>query len=127
MRQPDSITQKKWFPLMLGIIIGAITLLPMTYTQLNNNTPPLAIGWGIFCTIAGIYLGAVTERKISKIALHLCGGVAITLALRIIVDCAIDPTDHNLWPFEFIYMMMVSFPTGLAGAWLGRKFLTRTI
>lgn len=125
MRQPDSITQKNWFPFMLGIIIGAITLWPMTYTQLNNNTSAVALGWGIFCSIAGIYLGAVTERKISKIALHLCGGVAIALALRIIVDCAIDPTDHNLWPFEFVGLMMVCLPSGLAGAWLGRKFLQK--
>lgn len=125
MRRQNSVTSARWFPVLLGGIIGAITLWPMSYHTLNNSTSGIALGWGIFCAIAGLYLGATTDRQLSKIALLICGGVACAMVMRIIVDCAIDPTNHNLWPFEFVWMMMVCFPTSLAGAFLGRRLLQR--
>lgn len=125
MRRQDSVTSARWFPVLLGGIIGAITLWPMSYHTLNNSTSSIALGWGIFCAIAGLYLGATSDRQLSKIALLVCGGVAIALVLRIIVDCSIDKTNHNLWPFEFVWMMTVCFPTSLAGAILGKRLLAK--
>lgn len=121
----DSITARSWFPTLLGLIIGAITLWPMSYHTLNNSTSGIALGWGVFCAIAGLYLGATSDRQLSKIALLVCGGVACAMVIRIIVDCVIDPTNHNLWPFEFVWMMTVCFPTSLAGAILGKRLLAK--
>lgn len=125
MRRQNSVTSARWFPVLLGGIIGAITLWPMSYHTLNNSTSGIALGWGIFCAIAGLYLGATTDHQLSRIALLICGGVACAMVIRIIVDCAIDPTNHNLWPFEFVWMMMVCFPASLAGAFLGRRLLAK--
>ena len=120
-KNPD----RSYIPILLGGIVGAMTLWPMSYTTLNNSTSTVALGWAIFCTVAGIYLGAVTERAISQIALLTCGGVAIALGIRIVIDCTIDPTNHNLWPFEFVWMMIVCFPTSAIGGFLGRKLLSQ--
>ncbi len=100
MRRQNSVTSARWFPVLLGGIIGAITLWPMSYHTLNNSTSGIALGWGIFCAIAGLYLGATTDHQLSRIALLICGGVACAMVIRIIVDCAIDPTNHNLCPLN---------------------------
>ena len=125
MRQRDPITSRFWFVLMLGSIIGAITLWPMSYSQLNKSASPIALGWGVFCVIAGLYLGIVSKQMTSKIALHLSGGVAVALVIRIAVDVAINPNHHNVWPFEFAWLMIVCFPSALAGAWAGRRIASR--
>lgn len=121
MRHQHSVTSARWYPTLLGGIIGAITLWPMSYSTLNNSTSGIALGWAIFCAIAGLYLGATTSHQLPRLALSVCGGVAIALVLRIIVDCSIDKTNHNLWPFEFVWMMIVCFPSTLAGTFLGRR------
>lgn len=124
--QNTSITAARWYPALLGLIIGAITLWPMSYTTLNNSTSGIALGWAIFCLIAGLYLGATSDRPLSTLALSVCGGVAIAQVVRIIVDCTIDPTNHNLWPFEFVFMMICCFPSALVGAWVGRRLFGST-
>ncbi|MBK7141923.1 MAG: hypothetical protein IPH75_07570 [bacterium] len=121
----DSISSRSWYPALLGLIIGAITLWPMSYSTLNNSTSGIALGWAIFCAIAGLYLGATTDRPYARLALAVCGGVAIAQVIRIIVDCTFDPTNHNLWPFEFVWMMICCFPATFIGAWVGRRLLQR--
>lgn len=116
------LTSKTWYPTLLGLIIGAIILWPMSYATLNNSTSGIALGWAVFCLLAGLHLGAISDRLLSALALSICGGVAIAQVVRIIVDCTIDPTNHNLWPFEFVFMMICCFPSALVGGWVGRRF-----
>jgi hypothetical protein len=37
-----AIASKSWYPTLLGLIIGEITLWPMSYTTLNNSTSGIA-------------------------------------------------------------------------------------
>ena len=48
---------------------------------------------------------------------------------KIVIDVLIDPTDHNLWPFELALYMMAAFIFSGAGVGLGwgmRKLLSNT-
>lgn len=38
---------------------------------------------------------------------------------RVVVDCAQDPTAHNLWPFEIILASFVSYPLATTGTLVG--------
>lgn len=46
--------------------------------------------------------------------------VPVAVMTRVLVDCAQDPTAHNLWPFELVIACFVGFGPGLAGALLGQ-------
>lgn len=43
----------------------------------------------------------------------------VAVLARIIVECSLDPTSHNLWPFEIILTLFVSVPLALLGAAAG--------
>jgi hypothetical protein len=45
-------------------------------------------------------------------------GTAVPAAVlaRVIVECAKDPTSHNLWPFEIVFAVGVGLLASLAGA-----------
>jgi hypothetical protein len=41
------------------------------------------------------------------------------LLVRLIVETAQDPTDHNLWPFELIFAAVVSLVAVVPGLLIG--------
>lgn len=58
----------------------------------------------------------------------VAGGFILAVVLKIIIDILINPTDHNLWPFELILYMMAAFIFSGVGVGLGwgmKKLLTR--
>ena len=70
--------------------------------------------------VLGIALGVAQPRR-----WLLLGFLAVSLppvlnAINIIGDWTIDPTDHNLFPFEFAMLAFVSLPA-LLGAFLGSR------
>jgi hypothetical protein len=119
-RHHNSFSSHAWFGPLLGFIIGAITVWPIPYDQLTMGGATMSAGWVIFCGMAGAYMARVTTRQLPHIAVLVSGGVVGAVMLRIIVEVAIDPTDHNLWPFEIVLTMLICFPSALCGAWLSR-------
>jgi hypothetical protein len=49
----------------------------------------------------------------------LGASIPAAVMLRVVAEVIIDPTSHNLWPFEIIISAMVSAPCALAGAFIG--------
>jgi hypothetical protein len=45
----------------------------------------------------------------------MLGAFFLANACLILSDCAADPTDHNLWPFEFV-IIAVSMAPAYVGA-----------
>jgi hypothetical protein len=70
--------------------------------------------------VLGIALGLAQPRRwllLSCLAISL---PPILNAINISHDWTIDPTDHNLFPFEFAMLAFVSMPA-VPGAFLGSR------
>jgi hypothetical protein len=39
--------------------------------------------------------------------------------VRVVRETSVDPTSHNLWPFEIVIASGLGFPAAFAGAVLG--------
>jgi len=81
--------------LLLALTIGLMFIVPMVLTywqRLRVRTAPTAI----------------------------LLGMCLANALLIMWDTADDPTNHNLWPFEFIGILVLSIPAYL-GSFVGRS------
>src|SRR6266446_534310 len=77
--------------------------------------------WETLPLIAGVAfsLSWILDVGIIPSAL-VVGSTFPTIILgRVVLDCARDPTKHNLWPFEvgaaFIFGMMMAFPPAAIG------------
>jgi hypothetical protein len=45
--------------------------------------------------------------------LSLIGGFFAAHICLVVADCASDPTNHNLWPFEFVFLAVMTSPAFL--------------
>src|SRR4051812_48510627 len=64
----------------------------------------------ILALAAGLLLTIGIEGRKRWVPVAMFAGFAAANACLIISDCAIDPTDHNLWPFEFVIIAVATSP-----------------
>lgn len=67
----------------------------------------------ILAFLFGLLLTVAVEGKKRWIPLAMFGGLFAAHACLIVADCSADPTNHNLWPFEFAIMAVVMSPAFL--------------
>jgi hypothetical protein len=70
--------------------------------------------------VLGVALGTAQPRRWLLLACLAVSLPPVLNTVNIIGDWTIDPTDHNLFPFEFAILAFISFPV-LPGAFLGSK------
>jgi hypothetical protein len=107
----------------VAVVFGAIAYLLVvyrfqTYTQRNNTSGATYELFAAILFLLGFGAGLVATAR-AKAATFLIVGVWAAHAVIIGVDLQIDATNHNLLPFEFVYLFVLSSPAYL-GAWLSR-------
>jgi uncharacterized membrane protein len=79
----------------------------------------------ILALAAGLLLTIGIEGKKRWVPVAMFAGFAAANACLIISDCAPDPTNHNLWPFEFVIIAVATSPAfigaGISGLLARRK------
>jgi predicted membrane protein len=79
----------------------------------------------ILALAAGLLLTIGIEGKKRWVPVAMFAGFAAANACLIISDCAADPTNHNLWPFEFVIIAVATSPAfigiGIGGLLARRK------
>ena len=78
----------------------------------------------ILAFAAGLLLSKGIEGKKRWVPIAILAGFAAANACLVVWDCAADPTNHNLWPFEFVIIAIATSPAflgaGVAG-WIARQ------
>lgn len=100
----------------VGVMLDAVFFWKFQPYSTREHGPDL-LPWyflPILTFLAGLLLTLGLEGKKRWIPVALFGGFSMANACLIVMDCASDPTNHNLWPFEFV---MIAFAT--APAFLG--------
>ncbi len=72
------------------------------------------------------YMAFRVKDKNKTIFFTVAGGFILAIILKIVIDIFIDPSNHNLWPFELILFMIAAVIFSGAGVGLGwgmRKLL----
>jgi hypothetical protein len=83
----------------------------------------------LFLVELALLLGTFTAGSVSEtplwlvLALMLCC-LPIVVMGRVVLDTAVDPTSHGLWPLEVVLSEILTLPAlllGLGLAWLARR------
>lgn len=112
--------------IIIFLVIVFFSGLPMwftTYTQFINNS--LISFYSILVSaICGCILGFVTGHKFFKILFYIIAAQQVSFLIKVYLDCRIDPTNHNLVPFEIIILFIEDFVVCAIGVGLGVSLRT---
>lgn len=112
--------------LLIALLASGFTYWFIPYKQVNLLETYFLIRWiniSIFTGLLGVLL---FKRPMIQASLMTSLGFLVAVFGRIIIEVIQDPTDHNLWPFEIILALILSFPTALLGALLATFFRKKT-
>jgi cell division protein FtsW (lipid II flippase) len=86
----------------------------LPYTP-RESAPGLLPGYWlpIFAFVLGLLLTLSLKGKKRWIPTVMLGACFLANACLIVSDCAEDPTNHNLWPFEFVIIAVAMAPAYL--------------
>jgi hypothetical protein len=90
---------------------------PVPYAQVS--LPDTLLGPGLL--VVGVAAGAAVIARIGLLpALAVVGAAAPAAVLvRIVRDTAVDPTSHNLWPFELVLSALPGYAAAFVGVVMG--------
>lgn len=109
--------------IIAGVVIGGIGYWFQPYNQLNVFGIHTYIIWFVGAFLISMLLMFLFKCKKLTLSSFMALGILLAVTLRILFDIAfLDPTSHNLFPFEIIICGIVSFPGALAGAFFPGLF-----
>ena len=83
----------------------------------------------LWCALAALLLVPAVlnfgEKLTLRIAAAVWSGMAVPHTLVLIREISVDPTSHNLWPFEYIILCLFAVPAllgGVAGRFAGQAW-----
>ena len=112
----------RYLALTLGFVLPFLAVgipywrIPYSQASLPNSL----YGWSLAVVfVAAAALPWLCGARFRTACLAAGGAVPAMVLARVIVETAIDPTSHNLWPFEIVIAAMVGLVVAAAGALLG--------
>jgi hypothetical protein len=99
----------------LGVVFEAVFLWRFQPYGIRERGPGL-VPWyflPVLALVAGLFLTLGFEGKKRWIPAAMLGSFFAANACLIVADCAEDPTNHNLWPFEFVLIAVATAPAFL--------------
>jgi len=115
-----TIAQMVWLGaawLVPTIVLG-VPYLSAEYSELESTG--VVWGWGLLVLVAvALLVCAVGRTPMVLTALATTAGLLTVVWVRIWMDVAVDPTDHNLWPFEIVIAAGLGGIASAAGAMVG--------
>lgn len=102
--------------IVLGLICGALSYWFNPYNDLYLLGIHIYYIMGISSFVSVIGLGLKYKNHLFVIPIFYAIGFIIAAILRVIYDTTIiDPTHHNLFPFEIAIILMIIVPTSILG------------
>jgi hypothetical protein len=91
------------------------------YSEVNLPDTLIAIGM-LVIIFAALVLRSYGIAPFWKVTSIVGASAPAAVFARVAVDCAIDPTSHNLWPLEIIIALLIGLVCALVGAIAGSLF-----
>jgi cell division protein FtsW (lipid II flippase) len=112
------MTQREWrfaAAAFIGVIFDVVFFWKFQPYTTREHGPDL-LPWyllPILAFIVGLVLTIGIDGKKRWIPMAMFGGFCAANACLIVADCRSDPTNHNLWPFEFVIIALATAPAFL--------------
>jgi hypothetical protein len=107
---------------LVSILITGFPLWVTSYAELSVGK--IIMVDGVLALVTTWIAGVLAGRQYLWIVFSVAGGFFIAYIIKTVLDLAHNPTDHNLLPFELIFVgfiaACVTF-SGIALAWITRK------
>ncbi len=92
-----------------------IPLWPVTYADLNFLQRPAFVTWLVLGVLAAVIASLLLPRRVLAPVGAVTFGFVLAVLARVVVEVTLDPTSHNLWPFEVV----IAGGVGLLAAVIG--------
>ena len=105
----------------IGVVLDAVFFWKFRPYNTREHGPDL-LPWyclPILTFLTGLLLTITVEGKKRWIPVAMLCGFSAANACLIVADCSADPTNHNLWPFEFAIIVAATSPA-FVGAGISR-------
>jgi hypothetical protein len=90
-----------------GLLMTGIPFWLLPYNADFLADPGVRLGFvGLAVVTAMLAIGGIA--RLGRIFWVTLAAFPVAVMIRVIVETAQDPTDHNLWPFELIFAAVVS-------------------
>jgi hypothetical protein len=112
------MSPKEWryaAAVFIGVIFDAVFFWKFQPYATREHGPDL-LPWyflPILTFLMGLLLTIALDGKKRWIPAAMLGGFCAANACLIVADCSADPTNHNLWPFEFVMIAVATAPAFL--------------
>jgi hypothetical protein len=112
------MSSKEWrlaVAVVIGVLFDAVffwRFQPYSSRESHHDVLPW-FARPILAFFVGLLLTLGMEGKKRLVPLALVGGFFAANACLIVTDCWSDPTNHNLWPFEFVMILAGTSPAFL--------------
>lgn len=112
------MTSREWrmaAAVFVGVIFDVVFFWKFQPYSAREHGHDLLPGYflPIFALLAGFLLTVGENGKTRWIPVTMFGGFCAANACLIVADCMADPTNHNLWPFEFVIIAVATAPASL--------------
>jgi len=110
------MSSKEWrlaVAVMIGVMFDAVFFWRFQpYSSRGHDILP-GFMLPVLALLAGLLLTLGLEGRKRVVPLAMVGGFFAANACLIVADCWSDPTNHNLWPFEFAIILVATSPAFL--------------
>lgn len=103
---------------LIGMLAVGIPYWQIPYS--NVSLPNAVMGPGLLIVVvAAVLVRAVGRCRFAPTLLSTGAAVPAAVMARVVFDAMLDPTSHNLWPFELIIAGFVGLTAASGGALVG--------
>ena len=101
-----------------GLLLMGIPFWHLQYNHQGFVYPGLLIGLTALAVVTAM-LAALGVARPMRVFWTMMSAFPAAIAIRVAVEVAQDPTDHNLWPFELVYGFVMSLAGVVPGLLIG--------
>jgi hypothetical protein len=106
-------------PPFVGVLLAIG--LPYWLAPYERIEGALGFGYALVALVAMITVGS-SGWGVLQMMRAAASAAPIAAALRVAADVARDPTSHNLWPIELVFVAIAAALAALAGGAVGALF-----
>lgn len=105
-------------PILLGVLIGAFGYWTADFSEENSLYQSVFYIKAPGAFLATLLVGIFRKNQPGWNALMVSLGVMLGMLSRIFADMIVDPSSHNLFPFELLIGLVIVLPVSFVGAYL---------
>ncbi|MCU0400381.1 MAG: hypothetical protein MUE75_05110 [Algoriphagus sp.] len=105
-------------PILLGVLIGAFGYWTADFSEENALYQSVFYIKAPGAILATLFVGVIRKNQPAWNALMVSLGVMLGMLSRIFTDMIIDPSSHNLFPFELLIGLVIVLPATFVSAYL---------